>query len=196
MKARVLSGLIVVLSLVVVCGCSGGTAAQRGSDKFTMAGFLAPSPMLAGMSNGEFKGLKMKFVTVDSGVGALPLVRNGTYAGIDDLSAPAVALALSKNVPVKIVWMLANAYVGLAASKSIGDAAGLKGKKIGVTRGTIGEYSLDRYLRAHGVAPNDVRKIDLPPDGMPAAVTHPEVDAVYTWEPYLSKVQADGGRLL
>lgn len=161
-----------------------------------MAGFLAPSPMLAGMANGEFEGLGMKFVTVDSGVGALPLVKNGTYAGIDDLSAPAVSLALAKDVPVKIVWMLANAYVGLGVSKGIKNAAALKGKRIGVTSGTISEYGLDRYLRSHGVEPKDVRKVDLPPDGMPAAFKQRQVDAVYTWEPYLSKVQGYDAKLL
>lgn len=193
MKARVLSGLVAALCLVI-CSCSGG--GKDASDEFTMAGFLAPSPMLAGLSNGEFEGLGMKFVTVDSGVAALPLVKNGTYAGIDDLSAPAVSLALAKDVPVKIVWMLANAYVGLGVSKGINDAAGLKGKRVGVTLGTISEYGLDQYLRANGVEPKSVRKVDLPPDGMPAAFKHGEVDAVYTWEPYLSKVRSDGAKLL
>jgi len=67
--------------------------------------------------------------------------------------------------------------------------ADLKGKRIGVTRGTSGEYFLDALLLRNWVAPSAVHVVDLAPDAMAGAVARGEVDAVAAWEPTLFRLQ-------
>jgi NitT/TauT family transport system substrate-binding protein len=68
-------------------------------------------------------------------------------------------------------------------------AADLKGKRIGVTRGTSGEYFLDTLLLRNWVEPSAVHVVDLAPDAMAGALARGEVDAVATWEPTLLGIQ-------
>jgi ABC-type nitrate/sulfonate/bicarbonate transport system substrate-binding protein len=68
--------------------------------------------------------------------------------------------------------------------RGIAKAADLKGKKIGVAKGTIAEFFLGRFLELNGLKSSDVAIVDLKiPAEWVNAVVNGEVDAVVTAQP-------------
>lgn len=65
---------------------------------------------------------------------------------------------------------------------------GLKGKKIGIPRGTIADFYFGRYLELQRMNLGDVSLIDVRPAQTPDALRDGTVDAVVTWHPYLDTI--------
>jgi len=62
--------------------------------------------------------------------------------------------------------------------KGIEGVSDLKGKKIGIHRGGIGEFYLGRFLDLHGISLKDVTITDMPPSQWVQAITNGSVDAL------------------
>ena len=60
----------------------------------------------------------------------------------------------------------------------------LKGKRIGVTKGTASEYILSTLLAIEGLSLGDIVLQDYPPEHLIEAFRHNEVDAILPWEPF------------
>jgi NitT/TauT family transport system substrate-binding protein len=60
----------------------------------------------------------------------------------------------------------------------------LKGKKIGLTRKTAGEFYLGRFLTLNGLGIQDVEMVDLPPADMTARFEEGTLDAVVIFDPH------------
>jgi NitT/TauT family transport system substrate-binding protein len=73
--------------------------------------------------------------------------------------------------------------------RGISKPADLKGKKIGVTRGTTADYFLDSFLLVHGIGSERVALIDMKPDEMADALGKGRVDAVSTFNPTLKQLE-------
>ncbi len=71
--------------------------------------------------------------------------------------------------------------------------ADLRGKTIGVVRGTVSDFFADVFLTSHGIDRKRVEIIDLQPDEMAAALGTGKVDAVSIWQPNLIQLQKDIG---
>jgi ABC-type nitrate/sulfonate/bicarbonate transport system substrate-binding protein len=75
-----------------------------------------------------------------------------------------------------------------------GEAASLVGKTVGVSLGSTGDNYLRGFLTESGVSPDDLNMVNLGVPEMPTALRQGTVDAVSTWEPYVSQIireQAD-----
>jgi ABC-type nitrate/sulfonate/bicarbonate transport system substrate-binding protein len=77
--------------------------------------------------------------------------------------------------------------------RGIEKASDLKGKRIGLTRQTIPEFYLGRYLQLHGMNLDDVTIIDLKPTQVEESLIKGDVDAVLTWDPYAYSVEKSLG---
>ncbi|MGZ6231558.1 MAG: ABC transporter substrate-binding protein [Syntrophales bacterium] len=82
-----------------------------------------------------------------------------------------------------------NEYLVGRADRGIKNVADLKGKKIGVSRGTMPEFHLGRFLDLHGMSIRDVTLINLTPTRAADAIANENVDAVVIWEPYVSQIR-------
>lgn len=60
----------------------------------------------------------------------------------------------------------------------------LKGKKIGVTKGSASEYFLSTLLAIEGLSIDDVELYDYKPAELINGLTNHEVDAIVPWEPF------------
>ncbi|WP_459817066.1 ABC transporter substrate-binding protein [Geotalea toluenoxydans] len=69
----------------------------------------------------------------------------------------------------------------------------LKGRRIGATLGTSGHFFMDAFLVAHGISNADVEAVDLKPEEMADALANGTVDAISTWQPFLSYTQQKMG---
>ena len=65
----------------------------------------------------------------------------------------------------------------------------LKGKKIGLTKGSTGEYFFNLILAKLNLSSSDVDIINIRPSGIPNALSRGQVDAVCIWEPLALKTQ-------
>jgi NitT/TauT family transport system substrate-binding protein len=88
---------------------------------------------------------------------------------------------------LSIITSVANASNELAVlgrvDRGIRTPADLRGRRIGVTLGTSGEYFLWAFLVRHRIAPQSIELVDLPPSGLIDAVSHNLVDAITAWQP-------------
>lgn len=60
----------------------------------------------------------------------------------------------------------------------------LTGKRIGITKGSIGEYFLGRTLLLNGIDRSSLNIVSLTPPEIVTALDHGSIDAGLTWEPF------------
>ena len=84
----------------------------------------------------------------------------------------------------------------IVAREGIESVSDLAGGTVGVGVGTYTEYILDVVLERGGVPPDAVRRVDVGGEAAKREFVKGELDAVVTWEPYVSEVVAAGGRKL
>jgi len=68
--------------------------------------------------------------------------------------------------------------------RNIPDMAGLKGKRVGVAKGTGGEIFWDRVVAKLKLNPADYQIVDIEAPEMVAAIERGDIDAFATWEPW------------
>lgn len=69
----------------------------------------------------------------------------------------------------------------------------LRGKKVGVTRGSAGEYFLGRFLTFNQLKLDDIEIIDMSPKVMVEAIINGVIDAAFTWEPHIYQIKENLG---
>jgi ABC-type nitrate/sulfonate/bicarbonate transport system substrate-binding protein len=132
------------------------------------------------------------------------LALESLLAGEADLATAAetpVVLSTLRGARIALLATISNstrnnAVLGRKAA-AIGSPRDLAGKRVGVTRGTTGEFFLEMTLVRSGVLRSKVTFVDLKPDEMEAALRRGEVDAVATWIPYVTLLETRlGGQLV
>jgi NitT/TauT family transport system substrate-binding protein len=73
--------------------------------------------------------------------------------------------------------------------RGIHTPADLRGKAVGVTKGTSGQFFLDMVLRAYGLDPAEVETVDLAVGALAPALVEGRVAAIATWEPHIAETQ-------
>jgi len=110
-------------------------------------------------------------------------------AGEADISVSAefVLVSHSFNKPnlrtLGIVDSVDNMELIARKDSGISEPSNLQGKKIGVTKKSVGEFFLGTFLTFNGLALGDVEVVNLSPKNMAGALSGGEVDAVLTWAP-------------
>lgn len=185
------------LAVVCLAACSAGEGKGGEADSrnvhMKVGAFVFPSPSIMSRKLGLFNDLNVKFTDVESGSATLPLLQNGELSAVLEFSAPPPVLGIARGVDLRVVWMSAWDQDGFTVAKKIRNAADLKGKKVGVVTGTVSEYMLDRYLRKHSMSPSDVKKVEVPPGSMPAALKTGQIVGGYVWAPAWRKMAAVPG---
>lgn len=70
------------------------------------------------------------------------------------------------------------------SSDDIESISSLKGKKIGVTKGTASEYTLSTLLAIEGLTTEDVELHHYKPEQLIMGLNNNEVDSIVPWEPF------------
>jgi aliphatic sulfonates family ABC transporter substrate-binding protein len=109
-------------------------------------------------------------------------------------------VGLSQGLDLKCFYIqIISAYAdGLVVrpDRGIASLKDLKGKKIAFLRGTSAHIGLVTALQKAGLTPADVQMVTMDITNMVPAFTNKDVDAAYAWEPWISKMEAAGGRVL
>ena len=202
-------GIILVPAIAGACSSSGATAPLTASVPPAAAATASIAPSAAvqmGMDEGIFAKHKLK-VELQSGQGGaamLPAVSTGTmnFSVGNPLS---VLLAKNKGLDMKIVTGYSNSLatgndingVVAKANSGITSAKDLAGKKVAVnTINAQGDLTIKEVVSQQGGDPNAVQFLELPFQDMGAQLAQGNVDAVWVPEPFLSKLLADGNKLV
>lgn len=136
-------------------------------------------------------GVNLTIKTYDTGLETINDLLDKKLDIAGSAEYPFVAKAFEKD-NISIIASISKSYivyfVGLT-SRGIRNVSDLKGKRIGLPRGTVLEFYLGRFLDLHGMSIRDVTLINIPQGQTTAAIANGSVDAVVTREPYLSQIR-------
>ncbi|HUW29504.1 MAG TPA: ABC transporter substrate-binding protein [Sulfuriferula sp.] len=180
-------------ALLLLCGCTPeppaplriGTCIRIGCEQLYLARDL-----------GYYGDAPVRIVEYSSATEVLRAFRSGA------LDAVAVsldeAMQLAQNTPLRVVLVMnfsngADVILGQPNLKTFAD---IKGKRVGVESTALGAYVLARALQLNGMKPSDIHVVYLPIDEQKRAFEDKRVDAVVTFEPVHSELEAAGAHHL
>lgn len=202
-KIRVFSVIITsIVTLVVIL--ASWSCSQRGYqgpvESITIGTvLLEPSaPIIIAQQERFFtqNGLNVTMKYYDTGLSAV----NGMLTGEVDVSAPVAEYVLvGKAFNKDRVQVIASvdqvdyAFIIGRKDRGIRTISDLKGKKIGVPRGTVLEFYLGRFLELHGMSMEEVIPVNVMLSQSADAIIKGDVDAVASFQPYTTAAQNELG---
>ena len=157
----------------------------------TYTEYAGSCPILVAQEKGYFpsEGILAEIQPHTSGKAALEAVLQGKADLGTSADLPIMFAALYGR-PVSVVATIFSTETdhGIVGRRDRGIVvpASLKGKRIGVTLGTSGQFLLDAFLNRQKLSSSEVKTLNLKPGELSAALVQGDVDAVATWEPVLS----------
>lgn len=107
-----------------------------------------------------------------------------------------VIFALAANKPIQYLvaeQSASQSHALLVAPESkIQQVSDLKGKRIGLTKGSSAHYFLSETLKKNGLTWQDIEPIWLTPADGRAALDKKAIEAWAVWEPYVSSTEVEG----
>ncbi|MBI5739395.1 MAG: NrtA/SsuA/CpmA family ABC transporter substrate-binding protein [Nitrospirae bacterium] len=198
---RILTRTPLVVAALAIClcffACTQTDQQPAGpAEKVTIAYATAPYTVLIDIAQaqGYFRQEGLEVVPQLHSYGKLTL--DALLAGKADFATigeTPFMFAVMKGEKISVIVTIQNSNKNNAviARKDSGIRAprDLKGRRIAVTSGTIGEFYMDTFLAANGISRKDVKIVFLSPARMLEALTSGEIDAASTWNPDLILMQ-------
>jgi taurine transport system substrate-binding protein len=212
-RRDVLFGLIGLSLPLIASSCGGSTSGSSSSPAATTAGagqvpnkirigyqVIPNAELLAkarGLAKQAFPKLEVQYISFDSGRDVNTAIAAG---GIDFglVGSVPVSVGIAQGLPYNVYFIhdvigSAEAFICKNGIKAIAD---IKGKKIGTPFGSTAHFSLQSLLKLENIPENALTIIDMQPPEIVAAWQRGDIDGSYVWQPNLSKLQKDGGKIL
>ena len=158
------------------------------------ANSIISASVFVAYEKGFFKqeGIEVSILRFLSGKEALETVVSGK-ADLATVADHPIALGVMKGAKIYVLATLSNIgnIYGIVLRKDHGVSSlqDLKGKRIGVVFGTNAQFILDSFLLYHHIPRNRVTLVNLQANEIVKALSLGQVQAVATWEPFLSELQ-------
>ena len=201
-RALVGAGAATLLASLHACNRSGAPVASKTNVRIAVPVVPHAGLIHIASARGLFRdrGLEATLLPRSYGKAALAELVQGRA----DLAVAAdvpVVVEILKGAPLSIVASVANASNELAVlgrvDRGIHTPGDLRGRRVGVTLGTSGEYFLWAFLVRHRIAPQSLQLIDLPPSQLIESLRHDLVDAIAAWQPVRHEAElAFGDRIV
>jgi ABC-type nitrate/sulfonate/bicarbonate transport system substrate-binding protein len=188
--------VLTILAIIVFCGTGCQQQKTSPPEKITIAYSTSFNAVLLHIAfmQGFFKEEGLDVTPQPHGLGKVAL--QSVIKGKADIAAAAdtpIMFAVMNNSKIAILAVIQMSGMdnGIVARKDRGIAqpSDLRGKTIGLTLGTMGDFFANSFLRAHGIERKHVKIIDLQPDEMAVSLRTGKVDAFSTWNPTLIQLQ-------
>ncbi len=191
---RIAAMSIIAITLI---SCGASPAVARPPLKFGWIVWPGWYPLIIARDTGIFTkhGLAIEPVFYDS-YAAIPAdlaagKLDGTLTGLYDI------LQLPKLSELRVVLVTDNSdgAEGLVADINVPTIADLRGKRVGVMQGSIGEFFLRSMLAHHQIDVKAVTIVPVEPEQIVAQLGN-TVDAGYTWQPFVGQALAQQRHML
>lgn len=197
---------IALMLVAVLMGCQKSAPdnaeqrAEQPKQKITVAYTYQPQSTLVhvAVAKGYFieEGLEVQALMHTYGKAALESVIENKA----DFATVAETPVMFNVLKGEKIFVIANIEASsmnnaIVARKDAGIASpgDLKGKRIGYTPGTTGDFFLDSLLTANGLTRQEIEPVALKPEHMQDAVSAKKVDAVSTWNYPLTQISRQLG---
>ncbi len=192
---------VTVMLAMAVAGCTQGRPEKYTGpvEKITVAAaaYLTGALVYVAEDQGYFEenGLEVTIKDYESGKAAA----DALIAGEADISTSADFVFVSNSfdhADLRVLGTVATAQVKeLVARKDKGITTtdDLIGKKIGVTKKSGAEFLLGVFLIFNALSYEDVELVDLKPSEIVEAISNGDIDATFTWDPYLYNIKKELG---
>lgn len=157
---------------------------------------LLPAAVWIAEAKGYFQeeGLDVEIREFASGRTALKtMLEEGNLDMVTVAQTPVVLNSFKRSDYAIIAAMVSSdSDVKVLARKDRGIQAplDLKGKTIGITKGSTGHFFLGSFLSHNGINNSEVETSDLEAARLAQALVDGQVDAISTWEPHISRAQS------
>ena len=169
-------------------------AYAQGAEKEIVLGCetsLLPSAVWIADNKGYFQqeGLNVKIKEFGSGRTALATMLN--EGGLDMVTVaqtPVMFNSFNRSDYAIIATMVCSdndVKILVRRDEGIKRPSDLKGKKVGVTKGSTGHFFLGLFLAYNGLGLSEVETVDLEAPDLPGALADGRVDAISSWEPHI-----------
>ena len=193
-------GIFIAVIVVIVISVSGCVQEQKYTgpvEKITVAAGKAGVLVYIAEGQGFFEenGLDVTIKDYQSGKAAADALINGEA----DISTSADNVLVSnsfEHTELRVLGTVATAQVKeLVARKDKGITTinDLIGKKLGVTKKSGAEFLLGPFLIFNGLSYKDVEIVDLKPSEIVEAISNGDIDAAFTWDPYIYNIKKELG---
>lgn len=181
-----------ILCLGVLCACENITSEDLSRPEkihFAVTPWPGSAALYIARKKGYFEeqGIDADFHSYISGHLGLDALFSGTVDCAVAGDTP-IARAIIGQKPVAVIATICeiDRAILIVARKDRGilSPADLKGKKVGVVKGTTADFFLDILLVTSYIRPSEVHIVDLTAQNMVHALVSGTVDAVSTWSPH------------
>jgi aliphatic sulfonates family ABC transporter substrate-binding protein len=177
-------------------------AAQAGSIPVRIGwqpGFAARLYVARDQGLFEKAGLAPQFLKFVAGPPMLAALKSGDV-DVSFMSANPALAGMAQGIDLKVILIDSDELKvnGLVVRKNSGidKLADIRGKRIGVTRGSASYYGLKKAMAGVGLADKDIKLLDMPLPTWIPAFNSGDVDALWVWSPWLYKIEQLGGRIV
>jgi ABC-type nitrate/sulfonate/bicarbonate transport system substrate-binding protein len=138
-------------------------------------------------------GLNAEPSMFSSGIAAADALVKGELdlATSSDFAFMSKVLAHSDLRALASIGVIRTARLIGRKDRQIAEAGDLPGKKIGITRNTISEFFLTRYLALHGIDISSATIVDLKPQQIAHGLVTGTLDAGLSWDPFITDAEGE-----
>jgi NitT/TauT family transport system substrate-binding protein len=191
--------LLTVLMAIIPAACVPSEPEERKDPPLRVeyTQWWGDYTLLVAQENGFFERNGVEVEPVYYGVypEIYPDLASGQIDGA--LIAVGDAINIYHTTPMKVVGINDDGGAdSIVASPEINSIQDLNGKVIGVLIGTQYELMITEMLRSGYISASNVTVVNVNPEDASEALKSGQVQAVYTWEPYLSQAIANGYKVI
>jgi NitT/TauT family transport system substrate-binding protein len=194
-KLYMSAGLSIILVVIGISvgGCQEQPVKPEEIEKVTLGveTSLLPAAVWVAENKGYFEreGLDLTIKEFDSGRTALATMLNeGNLDMVTVAQTPVMFNSFDRDDYVIIATMVySDNDVKILArqDRGIKNPSDLRGKTVGITKGSTGHFFLGLFLIHSGLQLSEVETIDIEASELPQALVDGRVDAISTWEPHI-----------
>lgn len=159
--------------------------------------WIGYEPLFLARDLGLLDSRRLRLVEMPSNTSSLTLLATG------DLEAATLTLdeclfAREEGIDLRVILVFdySDGADVVMARPEITRPAELKGRRIGIEETAASGLVLARLLEHAGLAPSDVEKVGLTGGRQVEAYRRNQVDALVSWEPFATQLEAQGARRL